>query len=68
MTALKNPDGSKSSRRLMGMLSILVGLILILAGFVIDRYPPFDIILLVLGSGCSLLGLTTFDNYLKNPK
>lgn len=68
MGTLENPDGTRSSRRVMGVLAIVVGLILITAGFIIDRYPPFDIILLVLGCGSSLLGLTTFDNYLKNPK
>jgi len=68
MGSLNNPDGTKSSRRLLGAISILAGLGLIIAGFAIDRYPPFDLLLLVIGSGFSLLGITTFDQYFKNLK
>jgi hypothetical protein len=70
MGTLNNSDGTKSSRRVMGVISLIVGLSMIGMAFLFEglSYPPFDLLLLVFGSGFALLGITTFDHYFKNLK
>ncbi len=69
MSIIKDASGQKlSSKRVLGVTYLIVGLLMALASLIPGVEVQFDILLIVVGTGTSLLGLGVFEYFGKNVK
>ena len=70
MSVINDTEGKTSSRRVMGIIYLSVGLIMSVLDMFTNRDASFDVLLIVIGTGASLLGLGLFEYFakLKNNK
>lgn len=64
MSIIKDANGDKNSaKRVMGISYLIVGLIMALLSLAPKITVQFDILLIVVGTGTSLLGLGLFEYF-----
>jgi len=64
MSIIKDASGNKSSaKRVMGVAYLVVGLFMALLSLLPKVTVQFDILLIVVGTGTSLLGLGLFEYF-----
>ena len=70
MSIIKDTDGKDSSRRVMGILYLSIGLLMSILDMFTNRSVTFEVLLIVIGTGGALLGLGLFEYFakLKNNK
>ena len=66
MGLLHEVKGKASSKRAMGMLYMLMGLVFILIKQLFGKEIDFEVLLLVVGTGAGLLGLSILTHFGKN--
>lgn len=64
MSYLKGTNGEKSSKRLVGLAYALLGIVIVLAmTFLDDVEVGFDILLLVVGTSMTALGISSLEYF-----
>jgi len=65
MSVIKDTEGKDSSRRVMGIVYMSMGLVMALVDQFTDKNVTFEVLLIVIGTGASLLGLGLFEYFAK---
>lgn len=65
MSIIKDVEGKDSSRRVMGIMYLSIGLVMALLDMFTNRSVTFEVLLIVVGTGASLLGLGLFEYFAK---
>ena len=59
MSILKGPEGGFSSKRVVGLAYAILGIIMVLVGVFTDRDTDLDILLVVVGTALTALGISS---------
>lgn len=65
MSILKGPEGGYSSKRIVGIGYAILGIIMVLAGIFTDRATDLDILLVVVGTAMTSLGISSITYFAK---
>jgi len=66
MSILKEESGKFSSKRTVGLSYAALGIVMVLAGVFTDRETDLDILLVVVGTALTALGIATVGKLGKN--
>ena len=63
MSILKGPEGGYSSKRAVGLAYALLGIIMVLVGVFGDKATDFDILMIVVGTSLTSLGISSLPYF-----
>lgn len=63
MSILKGPEGGFSSKRVVGLAYAVLGIIMVLVGVFTDRTTDVEILLIVVGTALTALGISSISYF-----